>query len=115
MIRPATTADIPRIAEIHTLAWQETYSNLIAPDILAGVTLESRLRTWKEWFKATVQDVQVFVGTKDVIGFVRMSPPFKGAEDLPDHGELSHLYLVPGETLHSRHRTLRHVPVDTRG
>ena len=95
MIRLATNLDIPRIAEIHTLAWHEAYAGIVDQAILATITKEARQATWTEWFKHTDQDVHVLESASEINGFTRVSPPYKGADDLPDYGELSHLYQLP--------------------
>ena len=95
MIRPATHLDIPRIAEIHALAWQEAYADIIDPAIMATITKEARQEAWTEWFTHTDQTVHVLQTGNEISGFTRVSPPFKGADDLPDYGELSHLYQHP--------------------
>ena len=95
MIRPATERDLPRIAEIHALAWQEAYKGLLDPAILAPITKEARLETWTEWFKHTDQTVHVLEGANEIQGFTRVSPPHEIAEDFPQYGELTHIYQQP--------------------
>ena len=95
MIRPATESDIPRIAKIHTDAWIEAYSTIISPEIMAGVTQDSRTATWQHWFKSTNQDLHVHEQNRTVVGFIRVAPPEESSSELTTYGELTHIYQDP--------------------
>ncbi len=97
-IRAANEDDIAAIAEIHVLAWHAAYSALVSPEILAGVTTESRTTIWNEWFKAKDQFVFVSETSERIRGFIRIASPQDRMSPPPGYGELTHLYLNPNDT-----------------
>lgn len=95
MIRRATADDLPRIAQIHVLAWNDAYSHLIAPEILDRVTFESRLATWQRAFELEGQQIHVLRDGDAIVGFIRTCPATDRQSPPIGYGELTHLYLHP--------------------
>jgi ribosomal protein S18 acetylase RimI-like enzyme len=91
IIREATAADIPALAELHVKTWNATY-----PDVVKKPTYEIRERQWREAF--TVADGSWFCfvvvdAIGDLVGFAKGVP--YDHSGLPDFaGELSKIYLL---------------------
>jgi ribosomal protein S18 acetylase RimI-like enzyme len=88
IIREATAADIPALAELHVKTWNATY-----PDVVKKPTYEIRERQWREAFQVTDGSVFSFVVEDDkgqLVGFAKGTPG--------DHpvfsGQLSKIYLL---------------------
>jgi ribosomal protein S18 acetylase RimI-like enzyme len=91
MIREATAADIPALAELHVKTWNATY-----PDVQKKPTYEIRERQWREafevtdgsWFCLVIEDQ-----SGELVGFAKGTP--YDHRDLPDFaGQLSKIYLL---------------------
>ena len=95
MMRAATESDIPRIAEIHTDAWIEAYSNIVSPEVIDGITVEARTETWKQWFQTTEQDLHVLERESSIAGFNRIAPAHESSSELTTYRELTHIYQDP--------------------
>jgi len=95
MIRAAIENDIPRIAEIHTNAWTAAYANIVSSDVIAGITVEARTATWRQWFKTTEQDLHVLERNNIIVGFNRVAPPYESSSELTTYRELTHIYQDP--------------------
>jgi len=89
--------DLPQIAKLHFLAWLEAYSDLVHPDILNAVTVESRLSAWKNWFEPGNQDLHVLQHENKIRGFIRTSPARNRKDPPANFAELTHLYLHPSK------------------
>lgn len=94
-IRAATEADIASIARVHVAAWHAAYANLVSAEVLANVTLESRLAAWNEWFQTEAQRISVLENDGRTLGFTRICPARDRANPPRNYGELTHLYLDP--------------------
>ena len=88
VIRDATAADIPALAELHVTTWNATY----APLRMNGPPVAVRERQWREafasndgsWFCLVVEN-----RTGELVGFAKAT-----RSDNPDYGgELSKIYL----------------------
>lgn len=49
LIRPATPADIPAIANLHIEGWKAAYGGLVDQAYLDGLSVEQRTQDWKGW------------------------------------------------------------------
>jgi ribosomal protein S18 acetylase RimI-like enzyme len=91
MIREATMADIPALAELHVKTWNATY-----PEVQKKPTYAIRERQWREAFGITDGSVFCFVvegQDGELVGFAKGTP--YAHADLPDFaGELSKIYLL---------------------
>jgi len=47
-LRPATAADAPAIAALHTASWRDAYADILDPAFLAGPIEADRLALWSE-------------------------------------------------------------------
>jgi len=72
-IREATVEDARAIAEVHVATWQTSYSGILPPDVLAGLSAESRAAMWEEGLSQPRGNNFLFVAENnadEVIGFV---------------------------------------------
>jgi GNAT superfamily N-acetyltransferase len=94
-IRPAQPADALAVARVHVRSWQAGYRGLLADDYLDGLRAEDRARRYdfaNPDPRAPATLVAVEAGL--IRGFATTTAPARAA-DLPDHGELSALYVDP--------------------
>jgi ribosomal protein S18 acetylase RimI-like enzyme len=91
IIREATAADIPALADLHVRTWNATY-----PNMEKKPTYEIRERQWRKSFEVTDGSWFCFVvegQDGDLVGFAKGTP--YQHHDLPDFaGELSKIYLL---------------------
>ena len=96
VIRDATAADIPALADLHVMTWNETYPGVASPP-----SYGLRERQWREafassewWFCLVIED-----GDGRLIGFAKGTPYARA--DLPGFaGQLSKIYVL--RTYHRR-------------
>ncbi|HVJ31890.1 MAG TPA: GNAT family N-acetyltransferase [Terriglobia bacterium] len=74
LIRPATTDDIPAIAEIHERGWHQAYGHFIAAETLAEKSAEKRHAFWRERIADAARTVLVATEGGAVMGFVYGGP-----------------------------------------
>ncbi|MEM7736829.1 MAG: GNAT family N-acetyltransferase [Deinococcota bacterium] len=93
--RRAEITDIPRIAEIQTLAWHTAYRDILPKNILEQSDRDSFLALWQERFQAGHHDVHLLVDDQDyqTVGFCRTADSKAVGSALSGYGELTHLYL----------------------
>jgi ribosomal protein S18 acetylase RimI-like enzyme len=93
-IRPARLADAEAIARVHVQAWRETYRGLVPDSVLAGLSVEGRVRAWSDMIGAGDAAPAVFVAEQDgtIVGFASarlMHDPL-----LATDGEVTSIYLL---------------------
>ena len=69
--RPATPFDAPRIAELHTRSWRETYRGDMSDDYLDHTAPKERLDVWTQRFSEENEALRVFLAEdgKLLVGF----------------------------------------------
>ena len=87
-IRPATAEDAYGIARVHSVAWHETYTGLIAEEFLKTRTVERSLSRMQNGWK----NMSVAEADGEIVGFCGVSPARD--EDLPGVGEVQGLYVL---------------------
>ncbi|MFK7601278.1 GNAT family N-acetyltransferase [Deinococcus sp. SM5_A1] len=107
LIRPATPADAPAIARIHTTSWRETYAGLMPDDFLDRMTSEDmRQRRETNWGRTISQGLEtVLVAEQDgeVVAFASAG----AARDHPGYeAELMTLYALKSVQGHELGRAL---------
>jgi ribosomal protein S18 acetylase RimI-like enzyme len=93
-IRAATGADIERIAFIHVEAWRETYRGLVPDALLAGLSVERRVRAWSDMLNAGEAAPAILVAERDgaIVGFGSACRARDTA--LGTDGEVTSIYLL---------------------
>ena len=90
-IREATADDIPALARLHVVTWNDTY-----PGVRSPPTYEVRERQWREAFAADDGSWFCFVVERDdgeLVGFAKGKR--YASPDQPDYaGELNKIYLL---------------------
>jgi GNAT superfamily N-acetyltransferase len=104
LIRPARLTDAEAIAQVHVQAWRETYRGLVPDSLLAGLSVEVRVRAWSDMIGAEDEAPAIFVAEQHgaIVGFASA----RVAHDalLATDGELTSIYLLDG---HKRRGTGR--------
>lgn len=97
--RPATFADIPRIAEIHIAGWETAYRGLIDDAALSERTLEKRVELWNEVLgggdRFQNHSVHVAEVSGDIVGFAQSGPSDDPDVDPSTTINVFALYLDP--------------------
>lgn len=100
VLRAATLADVPAIAEIHVRAWQRTYRGMMPDAFLDDLAPEQRYARWKGDVSAPDAEMTVIVAEDAslgrIVGFCSVCPqkhPEPGDEALPPAGELYTMYV----------------------
>ena len=90
-VRPATVDDALAIARVHIQSWRETYSALVEPGELDGLSLDRRAERWATNLAA---GTRAWVAESDgvVIGFSGIGGG--GHEEQPRPVELGALYVL---------------------
>ena len=94
VVRPATPADVQRVAEVHVRSWQIGYRGLVPADYLAALRPEDRAKRYNFDDPEPGQPTTL-VAVKDgtVIGFVTTGA-YNGG-DAEGAGEIKALYVDP--------------------
>ena len=94
IIRPATLADSPAIAYVHTKAWQESYVDMIDQSYLNALTIDERLTLRRHILSNASPDHihLVAVLEDEIIGFCDAGPSFEPSEHYK--GEVYAIYLL---------------------
>ncbi|AQV92309.1 N-acetyltransferase [Cupriavidus necator] len=102
-IRLATQADAAAIAAVHALCWHQAYGELLPNDLLANVTVESRLPARHRILADPSVACFVAASEAEVVGFADCGP-CRGAEQ-ECQGEVYALYVL--QSFHGRRVGLR--------
>jgi GNAT superfamily N-acetyltransferase len=95
-IREARLDDARAIAQVHVQAWRETYRGLIPDSVLAGLSVEQRVRAWSEMLAAGEAAPAIIVaeGEGGIVGFG--SARVFHDPLLDTDGEVTAVYLLDG-------------------
>jgi GNAT superfamily N-acetyltransferase len=79
-IRPAQLADIEEIARVQVESWRTTYVGIMPDDLLANLTIESRLEIWRGPLSNPESPSVIYVAEADgqIIGFAAGGPERSG-------------------------------------
>lgn len=94
IIRPAEPEDALAVARVHVQSWRRAYAGLLPEAYLADLRAEERAAKY-DFSNSDPSKPQTIVAAEDmrILGFATVSPSHD--QDLPDHGELSALYVDP--------------------
>jgi GNAT superfamily N-acetyltransferase len=95
-IRLASQPDARTIAEIHVRAWRWAYRGLMPDELLDGLSIERRERTWQRSLSSERPRNRILVAEQEgrVVGFVATGPS-QDPDATPDTGEVYAIYLEP--------------------
>jgi len=92
-IRPATIADAPALAEIHSRGWETAYADIVPAQAIAE-RRPRRPAQWQAWLSRP-HEISAAVLDGQVVGFLSLRRP-EPNENLPDHYyEVGGIYLHP--------------------
>lgn len=112
-IRQMRAEDVPRLAEVHARAWQQTYAGMLSAAFLAEVTAEARRPTWERIAGDPVLMARHWVADNDgaVVGFAGMRLV---ADDAVRQQELWGLYLLQSHQKQGLGKALLRAALDGR-
>jgi len=95
-ILSARGEDAGAIAQVHVQAWRETYRGLIPDSVLAGLSVDGRVRAWSEMLAAGDAAPAIFVAEQEgaIVGFGSARAVRDPA--LATDGEITAIYLLDG-------------------
>ncbi len=98
IIRPATFADAPAIAEVHVRSWQWAYRGQLPDDFLDRMseTLDRRVKAWQEQWTHLPPDHRWWIAEQSgrIVGFA-ITQPSRDADVPPMTAEVALIYLLP--------------------
>jgi GNAT superfamily N-acetyltransferase len=94
LLRPAEPADAIAVARVHVRSWQTAYRTLLPDDYLDQLRPEDRAQRY-DFASSDPRKPQTIVAIEDgsIHGFVTTAAAHE--PDLPEHGELCALHVVP--------------------
>jgi GNAT superfamily N-acetyltransferase len=95
-LREATPADARAIATVHVASWRAAYRGLMPDDVLAGLSVPDRERSWLGRLTTPPPRTRTVLATAGpaVLGFASTGPPRVPDPD-PAVGDLYAIYLDP--------------------
>lgn len=93
-VRPAVVEDAADIARVHIQAWQETYSRLVEPGELDGLSVDRRSERWAALVGVGEPEVWVVTLDGQIVGFASTRV---GGDDAPRPRELSGIYVLAAQ------------------
>lgn len=95
-IRRATLDDVPKLAEIHVLAWQAAYADYLPVAYLHSLNIDKRLSDWNAWLSDPGPGTTIVVeNSKKVVGFCVFGPARDNSEISKQVGEILALNIHP--------------------
>ena len=90
-VRPATPEDARAIAEIMVETWRAAYVGVMPQEVLDGLDVEERARSWKHWIG--VETTRQFVAERSGfgVGFASVGP----CRHEEESGEVYAIYVRP--------------------
>jgi ribosomal protein S18 acetylase RimI-like enzyme len=73
-VRPATGDDAEAIAQVHVASWRSAYRRILAPEFLAGLSVEQRQARWSDAIANDLPHVLVADADGQVVGFSAFGP-----------------------------------------
>jgi len=97
-IRDAVEADVEGIAKAHVQGWRESYKDFLAPEALAGLSVEERMQIWHRALAEPEPRARLLVAETDdgeIVGFIRGGPiRGNGGGLLATEAEIYAIYLL---------------------
>ena len=95
-VRPAVARDAATIAAIHVNTWQEAYEGLLPEADLKSISVDKRLKFWREAIQYGDPQVHVAVDGDRIVGFVGFDRS-RDPKTKPTTGEIWAIYVGPGD------------------
>ena len=95
-VRPAVARDAAAIAAIHVNTWQEAYEGLLPEADLKAISVDKRLKFWREAIQYGDPQVHVAVDDDRIVGFVGFDRS-RDPKSKPTTGEIWAIYVGPGD------------------
>ena len=95
-VRPAVARDAATIAAIHVNTWQEAYEGLLPEADLKAISVDKRLKLWREAIQYGDPQVHVAVDDDRIVGFVGFDRS-RDPKSKPTTGEIWAIYVGPGD------------------
>lgn len=90
-LRPATLADAPQIARVHTQSWRETYAQILSADYLAKLSVADSEKRWRQNLSQAQPAGRFNLAAEDaqggIVGFCS-GGPFRADWDVPSDPDL---------------------------
>lgn len=94
LLRPAQPSDALAIARVHVRAWQQGYSGILPASYLNQLRPEDRADKYDLTNTDPLKPHTIVAATGNILhGFATTAPSHES--DLPNHGELTALYVDP--------------------
>jgi len=88
ILRQATPDDVETLAHIHVTAWQETYADLLPPEVIAAQTIARRRSIWQKMLSQDHGRIWLL----DDVGFAHFGP--QRETEWRDRGYPEELYAI---------------------
>ncbi|MCP1307336.1 GNAT family N-acetyltransferase [Paenibacillus tyrfis] len=90
-IRLASVRDIEGIARVHVESWKSTYDGIISESFLSHLTVEKRMKNWKDIFDNLTEDDVIYIveDLGSIMGFVH-----GGKSRKPNFEYVAELYAI---------------------
>jgi ribosomal protein S18 acetylase RimI-like enzyme len=99
LVRSATVADAPAIAQVHVASWQSAYRDVLPAEFLSTLNVERRTEAWRRVLEGGPGSVLVATTTgHQILGFCHVGP--NRGEPTEFLGEVYAIYLLA----HARRR-----------
>ena len=95
-IRPARREDVQQLAKLHVDSWRFGHEGVYSSDVLDGVSVEDREKSWEEAFASPSPNRLVLVAEREgtVVGFAT-SGPARDASPVDTTAEVYELFVDP--------------------
>lgn len=97
-MRKADSEDVEAIAEIHVRSWQAAYRGVLPGELLDGLSVAERVKSWREILTATEEHWLTFVAESvagGLVGFCSVTTPSRDADTGARTAEIGALYVDP--------------------
>jgi RimJ/RimL family protein N-acetyltransferase len=97
-VRVASEDDVPAIADIHVRSWQAAYRGVLPDELLDGLSVSERERSWRELLTGSDDRWLTLVAERaggDLVGFCSVAAPSRDAPPGEATAEVGALYVDP--------------------
>jgi GNAT superfamily N-acetyltransferase len=107
MSRPATTDDVPAVADVQVSSWRGVYRGLIPQELIDRLTVERRIAQWNAFLARGSADETLMVAEHDgdVVGMASLGP-CRDDDATDGLGEVRAIYVTPDHWGHGHGREL---------